>query len=218
MDNNKIIEQINLYRVTKNKKCLEEIILSSKGIINYCLRNWTNKNNSTYKEDLIQEGFLAIYKAVEKFDTSKNIKFSTYAYNWVNKYMQTYIRKNTKECIIEDNYIDLNTTIEDTTFIEDIQILLEENLNPLQQDLIRLHYGFYNNDILTIKEIEEKFQMHNVRGRLQTILQKLRKTEYIQNLAKFYYIQKIDKLNNARDFQNGICNKILLEDLLKINI
>lgn len=36
-------------------------------------------------EDLIQEGNMALIRAIEKFDTSRNIKFSTYATWWVKQ-------------------------------------------------------------------------------------------------------------------------------------
>ncbi|RKY38599.1 MAG: RNA polymerase sigma factor, RpoD/SigA family, partial [Candidatus Omnitrophota bacterium] len=36
-------------------------------------------------EDLIQEGFLGLLEAKERFDSSKKVKFSTYAFYWIKK-------------------------------------------------------------------------------------------------------------------------------------
>jgi RNA polymerase primary sigma factor len=41
------------------------------------------KNNNVDLEDLIQEGNFALDKAIDNFDTSKNLRFMTYAVGWI---------------------------------------------------------------------------------------------------------------------------------------
>jgi len=46
--------------------------------------------------DLIEEGNMGLIKAVEKFDPSKNVAFSTYAVYWIEQYMRKAIENQTK--------------------------------------------------------------------------------------------------------------------------
>lgn len=45
-------------------------------------------------EDLEQEGFLALYNAIEGYDPNTGYKFLTYAENWIKQAMGRYIQKN----------------------------------------------------------------------------------------------------------------------------
>jgi RNA polymerase primary sigma factor len=45
-------------------------------------------------EDLEQEGYLALYDAIEGYDPDTGYKFLTYAENWIRQAMRRYIEKN----------------------------------------------------------------------------------------------------------------------------
>lgn len=45
-------------------------------------------------DDLIQEGFIGLMIAVDKFDPNKEIKFSTFAWQWIRQRIHRYVQDN----------------------------------------------------------------------------------------------------------------------------
>lgn len=62
-------------------------------------------------EDLRQVGMIGLIKAVDKYDDSSGIKFSTYAYKWILGEILEYIR-NDRNIKISKDLIKLNKEIE----------------------------------------------------------------------------------------------------------
>lgn len=61
-------------------------------------------------EDLISEGNLGLIYAFDKFDTSKNVKFFSYAVWWIKAYMNEFIKKTNKKDFYEQEDDGLMTT------------------------------------------------------------------------------------------------------------
>jgi len=91
-------------------------------------------------EDLIQEGFLGLLEAKERFDPSKKVKFSTYAFYWIKKKILEAIQK---EKIQSLNSIELNEEILEGSIWEktyELNIFPEKNLTPLEQKIFELYF------------------------------------------------------------------------------
>ena len=85
-------ELINDWRDNKTPRSLQKILNSYLRLaVSYA------KRYSSYGlpiDDLIHEGVLGIMHALEKFDTSKDFRLSTYASWWIRASIQDYILKN----------------------------------------------------------------------------------------------------------------------------
>ena len=83
---------INDWRDNKNPKALQRILNSYLRLAVSYARKYTSYGLPI--DDLIHEGVLGIMHALEKFDTGKDFRLSTYASWWIRASIQDYILKN----------------------------------------------------------------------------------------------------------------------------
>ena len=70
---------------------LDDAINDNKKLVyNIC----SKYNNYSDKEDLHQVGMIGLINAYKNFDFTKNVKFSTYAYNYIVGEVSKYVREN----------------------------------------------------------------------------------------------------------------------------
>lgn len=81
-------------------------------------------------DDLVQEGNVGLMKAIEHFDSKKNVRFATYAVWWIRAYITRYLKDNRSQVrggemerkVMTD--FSLDTPIEDdseTTYLERLE-------------------------------------------------------------------------------------------------
>ena len=83
---------IDDWRNNKNSKSLQKILNAYLRLAVSYARKYTSYGLSI--DDLIHEGVLGIMHALDKFDTSKDFRLSTYASWWIRASIQDYILKN----------------------------------------------------------------------------------------------------------------------------
>ena len=83
---------INDWRDNKTPKSLQKILNSYLRLAISYARKYSSYGLPV--DDLIHEGVLGIMHALEKFDTSKDFRLSTYASWWIRASIQDYILKN----------------------------------------------------------------------------------------------------------------------------
>jgi len=76
-DRNELRSKLEEYARTGNKDLRDEIVRSQVGLAEYLARRFKNRGEPI--EDLIQVALLGLLKAVERFDPSRGLEFSTFA-------------------------------------------------------------------------------------------------------------------------------------------
>ena len=92
LEKNEEFELINDWKDNKNPKALQKILNSYLRLAVSFARKYSSYGLNL--DDLIHEGVLGIMHALEKFDTSKDFRLSTYASWWIRASIQDYILKN----------------------------------------------------------------------------------------------------------------------------
>ena len=86
------VEKLWIKAKKGNKKAIKRLVE-----LNYCLvipiaKRFTKRGVDLM--DLISDGNIGLIKAVEKFEPSKNIRFSTYATYWIEQFIRKSIEDN----------------------------------------------------------------------------------------------------------------------------
>lgn len=157
------------------------------------------------RDDLIQEGYIGMITAVNRYDISleKKAKFLTYAYFWIKQKMSNYISrfkvnddslneligedKDTEKIELTIDHNDGYEVVEKKAFNEWLREneirLMNEKLTLKQREVIELHYGF-NSRVHTDKEISEIFKEKctNIIFIRNQAINELRRTDFMRNL------------------------------------
>ena len=115
------------------------------------------KGNGAAISDLISEGNLGLVKAIQKFDTSKDVKFISYAVWWIRNAMQEFIKKRQASLNIEKEEEVLNKP------------LFSKGIPDSEDEWIEKR-----DVVLSDEEDEEKRELHkNQRKVIDTLMSKL---------------------------------------------
>lgn len=132
------------------------------------------------QDDLVSIGTIGLIKAINTFDTDKNIRLSSYASRCIENEVLMYFRNSRKisQDISLNEEIDSDSdgnslTLMDVMFVEDSIIddldtkiksehlpkYINECLTPRERLIIRLRYGLNGHNPLTQREVAEKLKI-----------------------------------------------------------
>ena len=149
----------NKYNNTPDEKLIEQIRLGDVEAQNYLLEKYKSLVNmkanrfflvGAESDDMIQEGMIGLFKAIQSFDLEKNNSFKTFANLCVERQLITAIKtSNRQKHIPLNSSFSLNTAAydenEDTTVME----ILDTNVveDPLETITKREYMEFVENKI-----------------------------------------------------------------------
>lgn len=126
----------------------EELFEQHKNIVYYCYSKlYKDEFIEKSKEDLVQEGFLALWQACRLYNEELNIKLSTYAFTTIRNTMIRWIKVNRSYYYnnigldappkdAEDDDISLAEAIPDINVLETIETTVAELLKKYREWLI----------------------------------------------------------------------------------
>ena len=175
-----------------NEDIMEQLIEKNKGLIWSIIRRFKDRGVET--DDLYQIGVLGFIKSIKKFDTTFDVKLSTYAV--------PYIMGEVKRHIRDDGPIKVSRSIKE----------LNIKIKELQKEYI----SKYGRDI-KLEEISKELRIS--KEEIAMVMDSTRPVDSIED-AKYKdnktdkTISILEQISTGKDEQSEIVNKIAIKNLI----
>ncbi len=158
-----------------DKNAREKLISHNLRLVAHIVKKFTN---SLEADDLLSVGTIGLIKAVDTFDCTKSVQFSTYAARCINNEILMLIRSNKKHKNVvslnslttncdEDKDLELidvlstdddevYTQVENNLMVQKIKDIIKTKLDEREQAVVRLRYGIDCKRAMTQKEVAEE--------------------------------------------------------------
>ena len=179
----------SLFHQNEAKKIKEEFLERYKSMIYDIAKKYVS---SVPMEDLLQEGYLAILEALDRFDPSYDTSFSTYVYYWIHAYLSRYFANSQKE---QKNIAELQYTDgSDDEDIEEIDLIdkKDEHLDKEEADYIHQYFA----KALEYVSPSERKILECFLGYMDGIERTPRETAFIFNISTTRVLQVVKKFKN----------------------
>ena len=173
-----------------DKEARDRVVTENVGLVWSIVRRFANRGHEM--EDLFQIGSIGLIKAIDKFDSSYDVKFSTYAVPMITGEIKRFLR--------DDGMIKVSRSLKETA--TKIRIIRERFLNTIGREP-------------TIDEIEEELGIEK-----DEIVMALETGAEVESLYKTIYqgdgspIYLIDKLAESKDESENIVDKLALREII----
>ncbi len=173
-----------------DKAARDSMVQNNMGLVWSIVRRFTNRGYEP--EDIFQVGSIGLMKAIDKFDTSFDVKFSTYAVPMITGEIKRFLR--------DDGLIKVSRS-------------LKENGAKIKQARERLQIKLGRD--ATLAELSEETGMER-----EEIVMALEANGEVESIYKTYTPQDgkesclVDRLPQEKDSHEILINHMLLEQLL----
>ncbi|WP_343210571.1 RNA polymerase sporulation sigma factor SigF [Anaerolentibacter hominis] len=187
------MDTIELIRRSKqgDKEARNQVITENVGLVWSTVRRFTGRGYDP--EDLFQIGVIGLIKAIDKFDLSFDVRFSTYAIPMITGEIKRFLR--------DDGMIKVSRTLKETaTRVRIMQETLERKLGREP----------------TLDEISEEMQEPQ-----ENIVLALEAGAEVESLNKTVYqgdgnpIYLMDKIRETKDENERVLNHLALKEMLE---
>lgn len=128
----------------------QNIIENSIWVVNTALK----RQGLTYNKDLRQSAIVYMCECLMRFDPSKNIKWTTYAYKNIYLFIKRTHKKECLKCNMEigDDVVNIDTTADPVEYDENI--LLVQNIfnlcTPYERKILQLKMEGYKHEEISV--------------------------------------------------------------------
>lgn len=186
------MDTLELIKLSKqgDKVARDRIVTENVGLVWSIVRRFANRGHEL--EDLFQIGSIGLIKAIDKFDTSYDVKFSTYAVPMITGEIKRFLR--------DDGMIKVSRSLKEIA--SKVRISKEILYNRLNRDP-------------TIEEISEEIEVP-----VEDIVMALESNAEVESLYKTIYqgdgnaIYLIDKLEREYDEHESIVDRLALKEII----
>lgn len=186
------VDTLELIKRSKegDKEARDRVVTDNVGLVWSIVRRFANRGHEM--EDLFQIGSIGLIKAIDKFDSSYEVKFSTYAVPMITGEIKRFLR--------DDGMIKVSRSLKETA--TKIRMEREKFSNKYGREP-------------TIEEIEEELCIDK-----DEIIMALETSTEVESLYKTIYqgdgnpIYLIDKLTESKDESENLVDKLALREII----
>lgn len=185
------IETEDILRAQRgSEEAMSKIVQSNSGLIWSIVNRFTNRGHT--KEDIYQIGCIGLIKAIKRFDTSFNVKITTYSVPYIIGEIKRFIR--------DDGPIKISRSIKELSY----------KINEAQRQSIN-----EKGEELTILELAEKLNVEK-----EDVIVALEANRKLESIDEALYDEesggesKISRIITDKDESNNILNKICVKELI----
>ncbi|GEM_PF-3333007 len=239
-------KEIELIKEIKDKNSQEakmELYKNYEMLIHKIARQYVNSAMQLDYADLIGEGTVGFFYSLEKYDINRNVKFDTYAYNWIRERILMAVKTSQKKVYVP--YAKSNTAFKIRRLIEeaekmnfskeetDMYIMSNLKVNEKKYEKIMHDYKlieFSRNiqdydkcisieDKLAqskINDVVESIYTKDVQTSVRQALQSLDDLEREIILALFFHNKKVTEVSIAHNIDKREVIRIRRESIKKL--
>ncbi|HKL98634.1 MAG TPA: RNA polymerase sporulation sigma factor SigF [Mobilitalea sp.] len=186
------MDTLELIKLSKegDKEARDRVVVENVGLVWSIVRRFVNRGHEM--EDLFQIGSIGLIKAIDKFDSSYEVKFSTYAVPMITGEIKRFLR--------DDGMIKVSRSLKESA--TKIRVLREQFGNTYGREP-------------TLDEIEEKLNIAK-----DEIVMALETGAEVESLYKTIYqgdgspIYLIDKIAETKDESEDLVDKLALGEII----
>lgn len=156
MSNEEIVARIQAGD-RNEKELLTELYNNNVGFIKQISAEYRSRVNPTEYDDLEQEGFIGLYEAIQRFDSSQGFAFISFAKYYIKKCMIQYVRHKSKVLRLPNEQINLITRFRKYS----VRVLDEKGRIPTDKEY-REYLGIGQKRLNALRDLSNQIKLRSL--------------------------------------------------------